>query len=80
MENVPSHFEYSRDPKDEKYINAAVEANADFIVSRDKDLLDLMTAFTDEAKHFSRRYRPLKVVGPIEFLRIIRELDLALKP
>lgn len=80
LENIPSHFKYLRDPKDEKYINAGIEARADYIVSRDNDLLDLMTSHTDEAKEFRQRFRHLKVVGPIEFLRIIRELDLALKP
>lgn len=71
IKNVPQIFRYSRDPKDEKYINLAVEANADYIVSRDNDLLDLMTHFTDEAKEFRQRFRPLKVIEPLEFLRII---------
>jgi putative PIN family toxin of toxin-antitoxin system len=71
IKNVPQIFRYSRDPKDEKYINLAVEANADYIISRDNDLLDLMTDFTDEAKEFRQRFRPLKVIEPLEFLRII---------
>ena len=69
--DVPQHFAYSRDPKDEKYVNVAVEARADYIVSRDKDLLDLMTGYTDECKDFRRRFRPLKVVAPEEFLKTI---------
>ena len=80
IENVPMHFKYSRDPKDEKYINAAVESAAGYIVSRDKDLLDLMTGHTDEAKEFRQRFRHLIVIEPVEFLRIIREMDLALRP
>src|SRR5688572_32802352 len=36
LKSAPSVFKYPRDPKDEKYINLAVEANADYIVSRDK--------------------------------------------
>ncbi len=71
IKKVPQIFRYSRDPKDEKYINLAVEANAAYIVSRDNDLLDLMTDFTDEAKEFRQRFRPLKVIEPLEFLRII---------
>ena len=71
IKKVSQIFRYSRDPKDEKYINLAVEANAAYIVSRDNDLLDLMTDFTDEAKEFRQRFRPLKVIEPLEFLRII---------
>jgi predicted nucleic acid-binding protein len=71
IKNVPAVFAYSRDPKDEKYINLAAEANADYIVSRDNDLLDLMTGHTDECKDFRRRFRPLKVVDSMEFLQII---------
>ena len=71
VKNVSSLFNYSRNPKDEKYINLAVEAQADYIVSRDRDLLDLMTDFTDEAKEFRQRFRSLKVIEPKEFLQII---------
>lgn len=79
LKNAPSFFKYSRDPKDEKYINLAAEAEADFIVSRDKDLLDLMTGIDNESKEFRQRFRHLKIVAPVEFLRIIREKDLSLK-
>jgi predicted nucleic acid-binding protein len=48
---VPKEFSYRRD-EDEPYINLAVAAGADFIVSRDRDLLDLMTGYTDECKEF----------------------------
>ena len=80
LENIPTHFKYSRDPKDEKYINAAVESAAGYIVSRDKDLLDLMTGHADEAKEFRQRFRHLKIIQPGEFLRIVRERALTLRP
>ncbi len=48
VDRVPRHFEYARDPKDEPYINLAVETEANFIVSRDSDLLDLMKSHSDE--------------------------------
>lgn len=71
VDRVPQHFSYVRDPKDEKYINLAVEAEAEYIVSRDKDLLDLMTGYTNECKDFRCRFRPLKVIEPVEFLKTI---------
>ncbi len=76
----PLHFSYSRHPKDEIYINLAVETEAQYLVSRDKDLLDLMTDHTDEAKEFRQRFRQVKIVDPVEFLQIIRKLDLSLEP
>lgn len=72
IENVPPHFSYSRDPNDEPYLNLAIEAEAVFLVSRDNDLLDLMTDFTDEAKDFRRRYRRIKILNPAEFLKEMR--------
>jgi putative PIN family toxin of toxin-antitoxin system len=72
---VPKKFSYPRDEDDEPYINLAVEAGADFIISRDRDLLDLMTGHTDECKEFRQRFRPLRVIEPTEFLRLIEERD-----
>ena len=72
---VPAKFSFARDPKDEPYINLAIAAGADYIVTRDNDLLDLMTAHTDEAKEFRQRFRPLRVVDPVAFLREIEAAD-----
>jgi predicted nucleic acid-binding protein len=60
---------------DEPYINLAVEAEADYIISRDKDLLDLMTGYTEECKDFRRRFRPLKVIAPVEFLKELEQTE-----
>lgn len=79
MKKILNHFQLPRDPKDEKYINLAVEAEADYIVTRDKDLLDLMTGIDIESKEFRQRFRPLRMVEPIKFLRIIQEKDLLLE-
>ena len=75
IRSVSKEFSYSRDPDDEVYINLAVCAEADYIVSRDNDLLDLMTAYTIEAKQFRQRFRPLQVIEPLEFLKIMRKLE-----
>ena len=65
---VPQAFRYKRDQDDEPYINLAVEARADFIVSRDRDLLDLMTGYGDDCKEFRQRFRTLKVIEPLDLL------------
>ncbi len=75
VENVPPYFSYSRDPNDAPYLNLAIETEAVFLVSRDNDLLDLMTNFTDETKDFRRRYRRLKILNPVEFLEEMRKLE-----
>lgn len=75
VRRVPKNFSYSRDPDDEPYINLAVEAEADYLVSRDNDLLDLMTDYTLEAKEFRQRFRPLRTIEPLEFLEEVRKLE-----
>jgi len=73
-------FSFSRDPKDEIVIELAVGSEAEFIITRDKDLLELMTGIDLESKQFRQRFRGLKVVEPKEFLQIISKSDLALRP
>ena len=75
VRSVPKKFSYPRDEDDEPYINLAVAAGADFIISRDSDLLDLMTGHTDECKEFRQRFRPLRVIEPVEFLKLLRESE-----
>lgn len=73
VKKVPQVFSLPRDINDEPYINLAVEAEADFIVTRDKDLIDLMTSYDIEGKQFRQKFRPLNIVQPLEFLRIVEE-------
>jgi predicted nucleic acid-binding protein len=73
IKDVPFVFNYPRDPKDEKYINLAVAGGAAYIISRDADLLDLMTGINEESKKFRQKFRPLKVIEPLEFLKIVEE-------
>lgn len=80
---IPQVFSLPRDVDDEIYINLAVEAEADYIVTRDKDLIDLMSGCDIESKQFRQKFRPLKVVQPLEFLRIVEERikeTIAIKP
>ncbi len=69
LENVSRAFQYLRDPKDEKYINLAVEVEADYIVSRDNVLLDLMTGYDHSSKEFRQKFKKLKIVTPTDFLK-----------
>jgi putative PIN family toxin of toxin-antitoxin system len=73
---IPKKFSYPRDEDDESYINLAVEVGADFIISRDRDLLDLMTGHADECKEFRQRFRSLRVVEPSEFLKLLEESEI----
>jgi putative PIN family toxin of toxin-antitoxin system len=70
---IPQVFSLPRDIDDEPYINLAVKAEADYIVTRDKDLLDLMNGIDDNSKLFRQKFRPLQIVKPIDFLRIVEE-------
>ncbi len=72
LDDVRQHFTYARDPKDEKYLNLAIEVAAAYLVSRDKDLLDLMTGAGDECQDFRWRFNALTVIEPVEFLRTVR--------
>lgn len=69
FQNIPEAFQYKRDPKDEMYINLAIVANASHLVSRDKDLLDLMTASTEVARHFRSRYPFLRIMKAADFVK-----------
>lgn len=55
----PDNVIVERDPKDDKFLHTAVEANADYVVSGDNDLLDL------------KEYKGIKIVSPKDFLAIL---------
>ncbi len=59
---VPGKIEIEvvRDPDDNKIISAALEGKADYIISRDRDLLDL------------KEYKGIKIVTPEKFMGILR--------
>ena len=69
LRKVSAHFDYhKRDAKDEPYINLAIEVTADYLVSRDNDLLDLMNWNSEVGREFQKRCRFLKIVTPETFL------------
>lgn len=69
LDPVPRRYEYARDPKDEPYLNLALSAGAKYLVTRDKDLLDLMNEERPEGKEFRQRFPDLRIVDPVAFLR-----------
>ncbi|MFN7949294.1 MAG: putative toxin-antitoxin system toxin component, PIN family [Blastocatellia bacterium] len=72
---VTTNFHFSRDPKDEPYLNLALTAGVDFLVSRDHDLLDLMSGITVECKEFRQRFRKGRILDPVEFLKEVQKLQ-----
>jgi predicted nucleic acid-binding protein len=66
LPDVPKVFTLKRDPKDEPYLNHALATAAEYLVSRDLDLLDLML---DES--FRQRYPNLTILAPPAFLQVI---------
>lgn len=71
IKNVPEEFHFERDPKDEPYVNLAIIANASYLVSQDKDLLDLMTASSAPDLRFRSRYPFLRILKAADFVREI---------
>lgn len=69
LESVDEMFSYARDPADAHYVNLALAAGAHSIISRDRDLLDLMTATLVEAIDFRSRFPRLRILDPVQFLR-----------
>jgi putative PIN family toxin of toxin-antitoxin system len=74
---VPHVFTYERDPNDEPYIDLAAAVGATFLVTRDNDLLCLMSDHTLEAKEFRQRFASLRILDPVAFLT---EVDAAHDP
>jgi uncharacterized protein len=71
LRQVKRRYIYSRDPYDEAYLNLAIEARARFLITRDKDLLDLMRWEREEGRQFQKRFRHLKIIDPVGFLNEI---------
>jgi putative PIN family toxin of toxin-antitoxin system len=71
VRRVRHAIDYPRAKQDEPYIDLAATAKADYLVSRDKDLLDLMTGHSAVCKEFRQKTHPLKVLDPVAFLQVI---------
>jgi putative PIN family toxin of toxin-antitoxin system len=70
-QNVPQIFEFPRDPDDAHYIDLALAVDAKLIVSRDKDLLSLRDASTNEGRDFLTRFPNLQILTPPDALKLL---------
>jgi putative PIN family toxin of toxin-antitoxin system len=68
--NAPKRISYPRDPKDAPTINLAIEIAADFIVTRDADLLDL-----NDDPTFQRVCPHTRIVNPVTFLQAVTDWE-----
>jgi len=66
VDDVPDSYSLPRDPDDEPYLNLALAANADYLVTWDKDMLDLM-----EDEGFRTRYPQLTILNPVALLQVL---------
>jgi putative PIN family toxin of toxin-antitoxin system len=71
--NPPPYLLYPRDPDDEPVLNLAIHVKAKYIVTRDRDLLDLMAPTRTEGVAFRRRFPTLRILDPVAFLRELTE-------
>jgi len=71
IRDIPHVVRFPRDPHDEPYLDLVAAVQADVLVTRDRDLLDLATDHAVEAKEFRQRFPFLKVVDPVVFLRAL---------
>jgi putative PIN family toxin of toxin-antitoxin system len=61
---VPEVFQLERDPKDERYLNLALASQASYLVTWDRDLLDLMN---DEG--FRQQFPQLTILSHVNAAR-----------
>ena len=68
---VRPRFAFPRDPRDEKFIELAIAAEATHIVSSDNDLLALMAGHGGEAgKRLRQRLPGVRVLDPARFVHL----------
>ena len=76
LSEVPQSFAYPRNPDDEPYINLAIAAGAKYLVSRDKDVLDLA-----KDSDFQSRFPDLTILDPAAFLQeVVRKAEPGQEP
>jgi predicted nucleic acid-binding protein len=70
--DVPKSISLPRDPDDEIYLDLAVAANADYLVTwNEKHLTYVMQRDTQEDEEFCRRFPTLTILDPFQFLKLV---------
>ena len=69
---VPRRVALSRDPKDVPYLDLALHAAANYLVTRDSDLLDVPTGTDAESLAIREAAPDLQIVDPVAFLTFVR--------
>jgi putative PIN family toxin of toxin-antitoxin system len=72
--DVPRVFSYARDSKDEPYLNLALAARVDYLVTRDTDLLDLADPANPEGQRLRELHPKLLFVDPVRLLVEVGEV------
>jgi predicted nucleic acid-binding protein len=67
-DDVPRTIAFSRDHKDEPYLNLALRAQAHYLVSRDNDILDLNAPEDPVGEELRKGCPQLQILGPSAFL------------
>lgn len=73
--SVPTSFVLERDPKDSKYVDLAIATKADFLVTRDKDVLDLREQVSTLLTIFEKLGWTCRIVDPFEMLTYLRNRE-----
>ncbi len=71
INEVPEHYLLARDPKDSKYLNLAITAQASYLVTDDLDLLELMEPGSPVGQDFRARFPSLQIVTLTAFEVIV---------
>jgi len=69
MTDVPPVYRHAYDEDDSHYIDLAVKADAQFIVSRDRHLLMLADPSRKEGQDFQARFPRMRILDPVQLLR-----------
>ena len=72
MGNVTPAFVFERDPKDAKYIDLAIASKAEYLVTRDKALLDLRKQDSSVQMLMENLNWQCQIVDPVEMLAFLR--------
>jgi putative PIN family toxin of toxin-antitoxin system len=71
IDPLPEHYVLTRDPKDSKYLNVAIEARSPYLVTDDNDLLELMDQATVVGQDFQAKFPTISIMRPPEFIAAI---------